>query len=221
MVWSRPSIFSHHIGQDESCYFLNCELGSDALFSKTIGNNKNHNSDWNIFGTSCGWFQGFWNSNVIEFLLRYKNEKEYLSRDRTFDLSITTPRNITTAWYISRFLEWDMMFSFFFHQILVKFDYQYQFWNLLILRIWKHPLRVEFDEVWLRYSRLKTIYNIKNLSSFQLSISNQKTVNLLFREGWSFKTSILREIHRLTIGFLLKVEVWHFLETYYCILLCV
>ena len=39
------------------------------------------------------------------------------------------------------------MFPCFLNQILVKLLAQGQFWNLLILRIPKHPLHAQFDEV--------------------------------------------------------------------------
>ena len=37
-------------------------------------------------------------------------------------------------------------FGLFLPQILVNFENQWQFWNLHVLRILKHPLKVEFDE---------------------------------------------------------------------------
>ena len=37
-------------------------------------------------------------------------------------------------------------FGLFLPQILVNFEDQGQFWNLHVLRIPKHPLKVEFDE---------------------------------------------------------------------------
>ena len=49
--------------------------------------------------------------------------------------------------YSKRNLEWDTMFSFFLHQILVKFDYQYQFWNLLVVSFSKLSLLLIFGQV--------------------------------------------------------------------------
>ena len=38
-------------------------------------------------------------------------------------------------------------FPCFLHEFLIKFDFKWQFWNLLVTRIPKHPLHVWFDEV--------------------------------------------------------------------------
>ena len=61
----------------------------------------------------------------------------------------------------------------FLHQILLKIEFQWQFWILLFLRIPKHPQKVEFDED--LDELLKFKHNTSQMTNFQL-LSNQQSL---------------------------------------------
>ena len=84
-----------------------------------------------------------------------------------YDISASTPSEFTswnhaTSLYYSdtstvhRLYFATAVFALFLCQILMKFETQWQFWNLLVLRIPKHPLHAQFDEV------LAEIFEVKD-----------------------------------------------------------
>ena len=64
-------------------------------------------------------------------------------------------------------------FTRFLSEIFINFKTQWQFWNLLFMRIPKHPYMLNLMKFWLRYLRLKTVDIFQKIilsSSFSLSI---------------------------------------------------
>ena len=51
-------------------------------------------------------------------------------------------------------------FPCFLREFLVKLDFQWQFWNLLVMRILKHLYMLNLMKIWLSYLRLETIDTI-------------------------------------------------------------
>ena len=65
------------------------------------------------------------------------------------------------------------VFALFLCEILIKFETQWQFWNLLVMRIPKHPQHAQFDEVLAEIFQVKdNLYfsKINFVSSFSLPI---------------------------------------------------
>ena len=57
-------------------------------------------------------------------------------------------------------------FPVFLIEILLKIEFQWQFWILLVLRIPKHPQKVEFDEDLAELLKVK--HNTSHMKNFQL-----------------------------------------------------
>ena len=58
-------------------------------------------------------------------------------------------------------------------EILLKIEFQWQFWILLVLRILKHPQKVEFDEDLAELLKVK--HNTSHMKNFQL-LSQQQSL---------------------------------------------
>ena len=68
------------------------------------------------------------------------------------------------------------VFALFLCEILIKFETQWQFWNLLVMRIPKHPQHAQFDEVLteiidtekdedeINFWKISTVFNLKYLN---------------------------------------------------------
>ena len=57
-------------------------------------------------------------------------------------------------------------FPVFLNEFLLKIKFQWQFWILLVLRIPKHPQKVEFDEDLAELLKVK--HNTSHMKNFQL-----------------------------------------------------
>ena len=57
-------------------------------------------------------------------------------------------------------------FPVFLIEILLKIEFQWQFWILLVLRILKHPQKVEFDKDLAELLKVK--HNTSHMKNFQL-----------------------------------------------------
>ena len=57
-------------------------------------------------------------------------------------------------------------FTVFLNEFLLKIKFQWQFWILLVLRIPKHPQKVEFDEDLAELLKVK--HNTSHMKNFQL-----------------------------------------------------
>ena len=64
-------------------------------------------------------------------------------------------------------------FPVFLNEFLLKIKFQWQFWILLVLRIPKHPQKVEFDEE--LDELLKFEHNTSQMKNFQL-LSKQQSL---------------------------------------------
>ena len=73
-----------------------------------------------------------------------------------FLIQVYSPRNFTCRG----------RFSVFLIEILLKIEFQWQFWILLVLRIPKHPQKVEFDEDLAELLKVK--HNTSHMKNFQL-----------------------------------------------------
>ena len=62
-------------------------------------------------------------------------------------------------------------FPVFLIEILLKIEFQWQFWILLVLRIPKHPQKVEFDEDLAELLKVK--HNTSHMKNFQLFSQQQ------------------------------------------------
>ena len=65
-----------------------------------------------------------------------------------------------------------LLFHVFLKEILLKIEFQWQFWNLLFLRIPKHPQKVEFDKDLAELLKVK--HNTSHKSLCIVTISHQK-----------------------------------------------
>ena len=97
--------------------------------------------------------------------------------------------NATT---VRRFYFGTPVFTLFLYEILIKFDTQWQFQNLLVMTILKHPLHYMLNlmKFWLRYLRLKTVscyfskinivfifFNVNHLSQFFIKFKDQGQIS--------------------------------------------
>ena len=100
-------------------------------------------------------------------------------------------------------------FPCFLHEFLFKLDFQWQFWNLLVMRILKHPLHIWFDEVWLSYLRLKIIDSISKTdysSTFYWLYRNQALSSTLNISVNSSSNSKIRVSFEAALTEIFKVK---------------
>ena len=64
-----------------------------------------------------------------------------------------------------------LLFHVFLHGILLKIEFQWQFWILLFLRIPKHPQKVELDKDLAELLKVK--HNTSHMKNFQLFSQQQ------------------------------------------------
>ena len=64
-----------------------------------------------------------------------------------------------------------LLFHVLLHEILLKIEFQWQFWILLFLRIPKHPQKVEFDKDLAELLKVK--HNTSHMKNFQLFSQQQ------------------------------------------------
>ena len=77
------------------------------------------------------------------------------------DRELYSPRNFTCRG----------RFPVFLIEILLKIEFQWQFWILLVLRIPKHPQKVEFDKDLAELLKVK--HNTSHMKNFQLFSQQQ------------------------------------------------
>ena len=127
----------------------------------TLGGRGISRLNFNSMNFIFGWEGDFYMSSrfMFQFQTRFARQVQIFRHNSVHSLYFAT-----------------VVFALFLGEIFIKFETQWQFWNLLVMRIPKHPQHAQFDEV------LAEIFDVKDnwyhpkkkLISSQLSLLLRK-----------------------------------------------